>query len=127
MKYIVESEKTLEQAAKDLETSVVKHKFGIMHIHDLQATLRSKGFDFTNGCKVFEVCNPQQAYTVLEDDMGLNMALPCRISIWEENGKTIIGMLNSSAILSMLSTSEVLSQVGKEVENITQQIIDDGR
>ncbi len=127
MKYIVESDKSLDQASTDLEASVVKHKFGVLHIHDLQATLKNKGFDFPNGCRIFEVCNPQQAYTVLNDDMSLNMALPCRISVWEENGKTKIGMLNPSTILSMLSTSEVLTQVAKEVESVTKQIIDEAR
>ena len=71
MKYIVESDKSLDQASTDLEASVVKHKFGVLHVHDLQATLKNKGFDFPNRCRIFEVCNPQQAYSVLNDDMSL--------------------------------------------------------
>jgi len=43
------------------------------------ATLRSKGIDFEEECRVFEVCNPVQAAKVLASDMRLNMALPCRI------------------------------------------------
>jgi len=30
----------------------------------------------------------------LEVPISLNMALPCRISVWVENGKTKIGMLS---------------------------------
>ena len=127
MKYIVESQKSLDQAAADLEAAVVKHQFGVLHVHDLQATLRNKGIDFPNGCKVFEVCNPQKANTVLNEDMSLNMALPCRISIWEEDGTTKIGMLSPKTLLSALSDSPVLAKVAEEVEAISIDIINDAK
>ena len=79
MYYIVETVKSFEQAATDLEAAVKRHGFGVLHIHDLGTTLRSKGIEFNNQCKVFEVCNPTQAAKVLATDMRLNMALPCQI------------------------------------------------
>jgi uncharacterized protein (DUF302 family) len=79
MYYIVETEKLFAQAATDLEAAVKRHGFGVLHVHDLGATLRSKGIPFGQECKVFEVCNPGQAAKVLATDMRLNMALPCRI------------------------------------------------
>ena len=127
MKYIVESQKSLDQAATDLEAAVAKHQFGVLHVHDLQATLKNKGIDFPNGCKVFEVCNPHKANTVLNEDMSLNMALPCRISVWEENGTTKIGMLSPKALLSALSDSAVLAKVAEEVEAISIDIINDAK
>lgn len=127
MKYIVESQKSLEQAATDLQAAVTKHQFGVLHVHDLHATLNSKGIDFPNGCKVFEVCNPHKANTVLTEDMSLNMALPCRISVWEEDGTTKIGMLSPKALLSALSDSPVLAQVAEEVEATSIDIINDAK
>ena len=44
-----------------------------LHIHDLGNTLRGKGIDFAEQCKVFEVCNPLQAGRVLSTDMSMNM------------------------------------------------------
>ena len=79
MYYIVESDKSFDQASTDLETAVKRHSFGVLHVHDLGATLRSKGIEFDDQCKIFEVCNPGQAAKVLSTDMRLNMALPCRI------------------------------------------------
>ena len=124
MKYIVETEKTIEQAVKDLEQAVISNKFGILHMHDLKATMNKKGVDFANECKIFEICNPQQANTVLTDDMSLNMALPCRISIWEENGKVKIGTIKPTAVISFLSDSEKLKVVAEEVESVLNTIID---
>jgi uncharacterized protein (DUF302 family) len=78
MYYIVETNKSFEQASNDLEAAVKSHDFSVLHIHDLGMTLRDKGIEFTQECKVFEVCNPIQAAKVLAIDMRLNMALPCR-------------------------------------------------
>lgn len=79
MYYVVDTDKTFEQASIDLESSVKSLGFGVLHIHDLGETLRNKGMDFEENCRVFEVCNPVQAAKVLSMDMRLNMALPCRI------------------------------------------------
>jgi uncharacterized protein (DUF302 family) len=125
MKYIVESNKPFEQAVADLEVSAVKNKFGVLHIHDLQTTLRNKGIDFPQPCKILEVCNPQIANEVLQEDISLNMALPCRISVWVENGKTKIGMLSPKTILSLMSDSDALAEVATGVEEIAKRIIDE--
>ena len=115
------------QAAADLEESVKRNGFGVLHIHDLGNTLRSKGVDFKQQCKVFEVCNPQQASRVLATDMRLNMALPCRISVYTENGKTMIGMIAPSAVLASLSTQPALAQGAQEGEAKTRQMIDEAK
>jgi uncharacterized protein (DUF302 family) len=43
MCYIVETAKSPEQAAADLSEAVTRHGFGVLHVHDLGTTLRSKG------------------------------------------------------------------------------------
>lgn len=69
MYYIVETEKSFDQAVSDLEVAVKNNGFGILHIHDLGKTLRSKGVAFKEECKIFEVCNPMEAAKVLSADM----------------------------------------------------------
>ena len=61
MYYIIESDKSFDQASLDLESAVKRHGFGVLQVHDLGTTLRSKGIVFDEGCKIFEVCNPGQA------------------------------------------------------------------
>ncbi len=127
MYYIVESSKPFEQAATDLEAAVKRNEFGVLHIHDLGNTLRGKGIDFTEQCKVFEVCNPAQASKVLSADMRLNMALPCRISVYTEQGKTRIGMIQPVPMLAALSQDASLVKVAQEVEAKTKIIIDEAK
>lgn len=116
MYYIVESEKNFDQAAADLDAAVKRHGFGVLHIHDVGETLRSKGVAFEEQCRIFEVCNPLQAAKVMSADMRLNMALPCRISVFTEKGKTKIGLIKPGQMLAALSDSAELAQVAKEVE-----------
>ena len=127
MYYIVETAKTFDLAAADLESAVKNHGFGVLHVHDLGNTLRSKGVAFEEQCKVFEVCNPLQAARVLATDMRLNMALPCRISVFTENGKTKIGLIKPEPMLATLSGDATLRQVAREVEEKTIQMVDEAK
>ena len=127
MYYIVESEKSFDQAAADLELAVKQHGFGVLYVHDLGATLRSKGIAFDEQCKIFEVCNPVQASKVLSVDMRLNMALPCRISVFTEKGQTKIGLIKPLQMLSALSDAPVLMAVAAEVEAKTIQMVDESK
>ena len=123
MYYIVNTDKTFEQASIDLESSVKSLGFGVLHVHDLGETLRNKGIDFKENCRVFEVCNPIQAAKVLSMDMRLNMALPCRISVFTEEGSTKIGLINPAQMLAALSENPALLEVANEVEEKTIQMV----
>jgi uncharacterized protein (DUF302 family) len=127
MYYIVDSNKSFEQAVIDLEAAVKRNEFGVLHVHDLGNTLRGKGITFTEQCKVFEVCNPVQAGKVLSTDMRLNMALPCRISVYTEQGKTRIGMIKPVPMLAALSQDASLVKVAQEVEAKTRKMMDEAR
>jgi uncharacterized protein (DUF302 family) len=117
MYYIVESNKSFEQAAIDLEAAVKRNDFGLLHIHDLGVTLRSKGIAFAENCKVFEVCNPGQANKVLSTDMRL----------YTEQGKTMIGMIKPVPMLAALSQDTSLVKVAQEVEAQTRKMMDEAK
>lgn len=127
MLYVVETKKPFDVAVKDLEEAVKRNTFGVLHIHDLKGTLKEKGIDFPNGCKILEVCNPQRATEVLSHDMTLNLALPCRISVYQEGGKVKIGMVRPTALLAMFPGAEALRPVAQEVERETMRMIDEAR
>ena len=116
MRYIVETPKTPAAAVEDLRAAVAKHGFGVLHAYDLKETLPAKGFHLPHACHILEVCNPQQASKVLSEDMGMNIALPCRISVYEEDGKTKIATALPTKLLSALSDSPALAAVAKDAE-----------
>ena len=127
MYYIVDTKKSFNQASTDLQSAVIHHGFGVMHVHDFGTTLRSKGIAFDEECKIFEVCNPQQAARVMSIDMRLNMALPCRISVFTEQGNTQIGLIKPLQMLSALSQDTALIQIASEVERQLIQMVDEAK
>lgn len=124
MKYVVTSEKSVDQVCQAMEQAVPNHKFGIVGIHDLKATMAKKGVEFDNEVRVFEICNPMKAKSVLDVDMDLASALPCRISVYEDNGVTKIGMIKPTDMLKALNSDPALVAVAEEVEAISIDIID---
>ena len=115
MLHMVESRKPLDRVAKDLEAAVARHKFGVLGVHDLKAKMAEKGVAFARECRVFEVCNPQQARKVLEQNMEISTALPCRISVYEEDGKTRLATSKPTALIELYGTLP-LKSVAEEVE-----------
>ena len=77
----------MSEAAAALQAAVQANRFGVMQVHNLKETMAKKGVEFERECLIFEVCQPQQAKKVLDQNMSVSTALPCRISIYEEGGK----------------------------------------
>jgi uncharacterized protein (DUF302 family)/RNA polymerase-binding transcription factor DksA len=125
MYYIKKTVKSVAAAAEDLEAAVKKNGFGVLHVYDLKDTLTRKGHPLEAQCRVFEVCNPQHASRVLARDMRINMALPCRISVYENAGATEIGTILPTEMLSALSKDAELREVAAQVEQTVKSIIDD--
>lgn len=127
MRYDVITTKTAAQAAADLQAVAKKHGFGTLHVYDLKETLTAKGFPQSKECFVLEVCNPAQANRVLGHDFSMNVALPCRISVYEDGGRTNIGMIRPKAMLAMLSDAPALHAIADEVEAAMVRIIDEAK
>lgn len=114
--------KSVSEAATALRVAVQTHHFGVMQVHNLKETMNKKGVEFTRECQIFEVCQPQQAKQVLDQNMSVSTALPCRISIYEEGGKTILATLKPTTLLAMFQTVQ-LEGVAEEVEDAIVKIM----
>jgi len=123
--YIKTTSKTVERATDDLELSIARNGFGLLHRYDFRKTLGDKGFPIDNECRVLEVCNPRQASEVLAADMSLNMALPCRISVYQDGGRTVIGMVPPTDMLGLVSHDPAIAATAVEVERTLRKIIDE--
>ena len=93
-----------------------------MQVHNLKETMAKKGVEFAQECLIFEVCQPQQAKKVLDQNMSISTALPCRISIYEKDGQTILATLKPTALLALFNTPQ-LKGVAQEVEDTIVKIM----
>jgi len=120
-----DSGKKLDRLAKDLEAACAAHKFGVLGIHDLKAKLKEKGQDFDRECRVYEVCNPAAAKQVLDTNLEISTALPCRISLYDAGGGVMrLATLKPTMLLDLFRTP-ALKAVAREVEDTLVAILDD--
>ena len=115
MLHVVDSAKPMDRVAADLEKAAANHKFGILGVHDLRAKMAEKGVVFTRECRIYEVCNPQQAKKVLEANLEISTALPCRIALYEEGGMRRLATIKPTAMIALYPNPE-LRAVAEEVE-----------
>ena len=118
------TDKTVSETAAALQAAVQANHFGVMQVHNLKETMAKKGVEFARECLIFEVCQPQQAKKVLDENMSLSTALPCRISIYEEGGKTILATLKPTTLLAIFNAQQ-LEGVAREVEDTIAKIMEE--
>jgi uncharacterized protein (DUF302 family) len=122
MLIVVESNKSFADVCAAMEPAAQKHKFGILAIHNLKETMAKKGVVFDRDCVIFEVCNPAQAKRVLESKMEISTALPCRISVYQEEGKVKIATIKPTEMLAGYRAPD-LEPVAREVEQTITSIM----
>jgi len=76
----------------------------------------SKGVAFDRECRVFDVCNPQQAQAILQR--------PCRISAYTENGRTVLGTIKPAALLGLFGGTDG-DEIAREVETSLVRIMEE--
>ena len=112
---------TVCQRLPEIATS---HQFGVLATHNLREKMESKGVPFARECRVIEVCNPRQAQVVLNQAIAISTALPCRISIYEEGGRTILATIKPTALLTMFDAPGAAT-TAREVEDELVRIMDE--
>eukprot|EP00054_Salpingoeca_dolichothecata_P000637 m.17205 g.17205 ORF g.17205 m.17205 type:complete len:130 (+) comp11051_c0_seq1:60-449(+) len=120
----VTSVHSIADVSAKLEKVVPAHKFGIVSVFDLQKKMNSKGVEFDKECIIFEVCNPRKAKDVLEKNMAVSTALPCRISLYpNQDGQTELATILPSAMLMKLFDDPALQPMASEVDEVLTKIM----
>jgi uncharacterized protein (DUF302 family) len=123
--YTVETRKPFDEAVKAVEDKSAAKGFGVLHTHDVAATLAAKGFR-REPLKIIEICNARYANEALAKDIRLALMLPCPISVYTERGKTFISTFRPSAIPGFFPTAGVES-IAAEVEKVVLEIVNEAK
>ena len=123
MLYVRETNKSVDEVCNKIQEAAAQNKFGVIAVIDLKEKMAAKGVQFGPQCRIIEVCNPMQAKKVLEKNMTISSALPCRISVYQEAGKVKVITLRPTVLFNLFGNPE-LEQVAKDVEDTLLRIID---
>ena len=111
----VRTRKSLGEVRQRFEESAAEHKFGVLGVHDVADRLRAKGLPFDRKFYVYEVCNPVAAKKVLDTNVRIGTALPCRVSIYTDGGEVVLETLKPTTMLAMFG-EPTLEGTAREIE-----------
>jgi uncharacterized protein (DUF302 family) len=121
--YTVDSSRSISDTIQALEQSLAAEQFGILWQLNIKDTLHKKGYDYGREYVVLEVCNPQIAHLVLSKNHMVGYFLPCKIVVYEEDGKVKVGMPKPSVLINMVGDHD-LKVVAQDVENRLKKCIE---
>jgi len=115
-----ESKLGFDETVTAIEKSAKDHNWSMPHLYDLQATMKKHNFD-VKPVKVFSLCKPDHAYQILSSDQErvVSALMPCRVAVYERNGKTYVSMLNSG-LFSRFMGNKVKTVMGAASEENKQ-------
>ena len=121
-----ESKLSFNETVEAIEKSVVNNHWSMPHQYDLQATMKKHGFE-VKPVKVFSLCKPEHAYQILGSNNHRLVAalMPCRVAVYEKEGKTYVSMLNSGLFSRLLGKKvrDVMGVASEENQKILQPVI----
>ncbi|SOC21592.1 uncharacterized protein SAMN05880501_11325 [Ureibacillus xyleni] len=122
--YTVHTNKTIEEAIESIEQNLKINKFGVLWQLNLTETLQKKGVDsYRKPYRILEVCNPVEAARVLEHNPLVGYFLPCKITVYEDEGKTKIGLPKPTAMISLINDAELVS-IAESIEKILIDVLE---
>lgn len=120
----VRSRKSMGEVRQRFEDAAAERKFGVQGIHNVKANLNSKGLAFDRRLYIYEVCNPGAAKKVLDTNVKISTALPCRVSIYEEGKGVILETLRPTLLIQMFQ-EPTLEGIAREVETVIEEILNE--
>ena len=116
--YIVETEKSFDDAVVSVRKAVENRGWVIFQVYDYKEILAVKGFK-QKPLKIIEICSGKYANEFLNKNKLTSLCMPCKINVFEENGKIkIIGMKPTMI-------SQFFPEVSKkEAEDVERNIIE---
>jgi uncharacterized protein (DUF302 family) len=110
------SDKNLDEIIMSAPSLAQERKWGVLGEHDIKARLAEKGHPIDREVRVLEVCSPSFAKKAIEANVAISVFMPCRITIWEENGKRVISTVKPTVLLQMAQNEE-LADLAIQAEN----------
>jgi uncharacterized protein (DUF302 family) len=123
--YTVESGKGFNETVASVEAKSGEKGFKVLAVHDVKATLESKGFS-REPMKIVEICNAKYVNEVLNKDIKIALMLPCPIAVYVQDGKTHISALRPKVMADFYPSAGVAG-IAAEVDAIVISIVDEAR
>ena len=104
----VESDLPIVQIAEKVEAACAAHNFALLQTYNYHQIVESKGFPIKRKTYIYDICQAKTASMMLTSNPEFSVFMPCTLSLYEENGKTIISTMNMEIMLKAVKSDKAL-------------------
>ncbi len=117
-----ESQLPFDKVVNNLQEQSAANQFRVLAVHDVQKTLAEKSLE-RGPLTIIEVCNAGFAHQALQQAIEVSLFMPCKFSVYTENGKTVVLLARPSMISTMLPEAG-LEKLAGEVEDRLKKVME---
>ena len=115
--YETTTSRPFAEARKRVEEKAGLENFRVLHVHDVQATLREKGFD-VGPTVIVVVCNAKTAAEALQADPRSALLMPCKVVVQEKEGQVMLSTFLPESLVEGESLKNLARQVGTRLMSL---------
>lgn len=106
--YQIVTDQPIEIIANKVQQACENYKFALLHTYNYHEIVENKGFPIKRKVFIYEICQAKTASLMLTDYPNFSIFMPCKLAIYEHNGKTIISTMNMEIMLKAVSPNQEL-------------------
>lgn len=108
-----------------VERSIRAHGFAVSHVHDIQATLASKGFSI-DPLRIYEINGRRPLLGAGGDAAAdkVSMLMPCRVNVFIEDGDVVVAAVRPTVMCQVFPEAD-LTELAEAVEAIVVELVDE--
>ena len=122
--YVVETDKSFDDAVVSVLKAVEQKSWSIFQIYDIKERLAAKGFEH-KPLKIIEICSGKHANSFLNKNRLISLCMPCKINVLEEDGMVKIVGMKPTMIAEFFP--EISKEEAEEVEKEVKEIVDNAK
>lgn len=114
----LETTKRPDEVVAGIQDAVAAESFRVLYVHDITQALADKGFEMAP-FRIVEVCSARQAKKALDTDRRFGLLMPCRISVFEDAGRTIVQTVKPTELIRYFPESDMQAFADEVEQSLT--------
>lgn len=113
----ISSDKPIENIAQKVKYACEANNFVLLQTYNYHEIVENKGFPMQGKVFIYDICQAKAASLMLSTNPHFSIFMPCTLSIYEKDGKTIISTMNMELLLKAVSSNKELYLEAKTLFN----------
>ncbi|MDG6907145.1 MAG: DUF302 domain-containing protein [Nitrososphaerota archaeon] len=120
--YTVKASAKVAEVVSKLTEELKSRGFGVLSNIDVRKTIKEKIGEDLNDYVILDVCNPGHAKKALDAHKEVGLILPCKITVFEDKGRTIVSLYKPTEALRVTGFTD-LESMASEVEKELVEVL----